>query len=358
MEPETYSLRDPDPPPWDAPGLPVEDAVAAEHPAVASMLAFEQDFMDRLLHHFARQCSSRIELVDVGCGIGRLHYRYGIKTADPGTASLSDSIRLERIRRQDPSLAFDSELAAKLARVSGIDFSAHQLNRVEGRLVEAGLSNMLRSRLQMRTGSIQSLESQFPETLPLVVSMCNSIGLLPSPNGAAALFRSVRRMVEPSKGIAVISAFRRGAVVTHALPVYESLIHLFGQARWLHPGDFVGMRYRQKAQRHKSVRDPDQTVIVDVYDCEGNLVKEQHTLTRIPDEVAKAVETGHIRTVGDYHTHWYGEEQVASWISEYWSGIRHYHLTGKGLDPERGEAIQLAVLDASGLFEGLLESWG
>ncbi len=357
MEPEAFSLRDPDPPPWEAPGIAVEDDMAAEHPAIASMLAFEHEFMDRLLHHVASQSSGRIELVDIGCGIGRLHYRYGIKTADPRSASLSDSIRLERIRSKDPSLAFDPDLAARLARVSGVDFSAHQLSRVEGRLVEAGLSNMLRSRLLMRTGSIQSLQLQFPETMPLVVSMCNSIGLFPSPNGAAALFRSVRRMVEPSKGMAVISAFRRGAVATHALPLYESLIHLFGQARWLHPGEFVGMRYRQKAQRHKSVRDPDQTVVVDVYDCDGNLVKEQHTLTRIPDEVAKAVGTGHIRTVGDYHTHWYGEEQVAAWMQEHWAGLRHYHLAGKRLDPERGEAIQLAVLDASGLFDGLLESW-
>jgi hypothetical protein len=175
--------------------------------------------------------------------------------------------------------------------------------------------------------------------------------------GAVALFKSLRRTVEAAGGIAIISCYRQKAIESFALGNYESTMNVSGQPRWLKPDTYAGPEYLKIPRYFKRAHDPSDSIIVDVYESEGKLVKEGFELQRDPEAVKYTMETGHIRMHSDYESHWYSFEQFDEWIEEFWSGSQAYHLAGNAIDCIRAQPVQLAVYDPANRLEELFNSW-
>lgn len=347
---------------WDSCASVYEREIVRGHPDILAYEAFEEDFLDRVLCFLAGRCHLPLHLVDVGCGSGRLHVRYGLKTMRGERLSQPDIARMRRARAGRVDLDYDPALGGEagtgvLARIGGIDFSSEMIVLARGKLEDAGFGELLKSRAWFRAQSAFDLEAMDAQPLPVLVTVCNSIGVMQGPDGAQELFRSLRRAVEPAGGIAIISAYRREAVVSHALGNYESTMNVSGQPRWLAPRTYSGKRYTLVARRYKRAWDPDRSIVVDVFDGEGNRVRDGLVLTRVTREVEKAVQTGHIRTWTDYESHWYGYQTFEKWIDAHWGREASWHIAGSSLDALRAEPAQLAIYDPQRRLANLLARW-
>lgn len=343
---------------WDACATTYETRIVQGHPDVLAYEAFEEDLLDRILLYLVREQGTKIHLYDVGCGSGRLHLRYGMKTADMANLPPQDAEKVRCLRLFRSDYAFDHCLAERLHSIGGLDFSVKMLETAEEKLRNSGLADLIGIRLLLEQGSAFELQPMNAEPLPIAVSVCNSVGVMQGPDGAAELFKSMRRAVEDGGGIAIISGYRREAVENFALGNYESTMDVCGQPRWVAPDTYAKAQYQQVPHYYKRAHDSDQSVIVDVFDREGKLVKAGHVLQRDPDAVRHTIITGHIRTHTDYESRWYSFEQFDNWIAEHWSGCTAYHLAGAQIDALRGEPAQFAILDIQGLIGRLLERWG
>jgi SAM-dependent methyltransferase len=265
--------------------------------------------------------------------------------------------RVRSSRATQPGCAYESIVADRLRAVEGIDFSAEMIALAKEKLAEAGLGRLIGNRLRLVRGSAFELTPMDPEPLPVLVSVCNSIGVMQGPDGAVRLFRSMRRAVEEAGGIAIISAYRKEAVSSFALGNYETTMDVCGQPRWLEPDTYAGPDYVQVPWGYKRAHDTDRKVTVNVLDRHGKLVLKGHDLWRNAQEVARTIDSGHIRTYSDYESRWYSFEQFGTWIEELWGGYQSYHLAGKALDTLRAEPAQLAILDPRRRLEELLARW-
>lgn len=310
---------------WNECAPVYERQVVAGHPDIAAYEAFEEDFLDALLCHLAATQPRPIMLYDIGCGSGRLHLRYGRLLASGA-----------------------SVLAERLASVGGLDFSAEMIALARRKLAENDLASLEPDQLWFVEGSAFELEPMPDAQLPVLVSLCNSVGVMQGPAGAASLFQSMRRAVEQAGGIALISAYRRRAVPTHALGNYESTMDVSGQPRWLTPDDYASGEYVQVPRAYKRAYDPTPTIDVDVFTRSMEPVCPGHRLERDPDAVAEVVRTGHIQTYSDYESRWYSFEQFDRWIEAHWCGAPSYHLAGASLDVLRAAPAQFALFDAGG----------
>lgn len=340
---------------WDACANTYEDRIVGGHPDVLAYEHFEEDLLDRVLLFLARDCERKLRLCDVGCGSGRLHLRYGLKTATVSRLSAEDASRVSRLRATNPAYAYDAVLSSQLDSIEGVDFSNEMLAIAKNKLCEAGLGTFLRTRLKLEQGSAFDLQPMAAEPTPVVVCVCNSIGVMQGPDGAAELFESVKRAVAPAGGVAIISAYHRDAVGTYALGNYESTMDVCGQPRWLVPDTYAGPEYQQVPLGYKRAYDPRSTLEVEVRDRRGNVVLPSHQLIRSEQAVADTLRSGHIRTYTDYESFWYSFELFDSWIASHWSGYKALHLAGRDLDALRGEPAQLAILDPAGQLTGLFE---
>ncbi len=340
---------------WDACASVYEDRIVGGHPDVTAYEAFEEDLLDRILLHLAREHGGTFALHDIGCGSGRLHLRYALKTVDAASLGEDEARRIGFIRGANPAYTPDAVLARCMPIISGIDFSEEMLQIAREKIRAAGLGRMLGDRLVFEHGSAFELEPLASEPLPVVVSVCNSVGVMQGPGGAIELFKSIRRAVERAGGIGIISGYRREAVRGFALGNYESTMDVCGQPRWLEPDTYASHRYTQVPRCYKLARDRDPSVVVDVYDSDGKPVKNGHVLTRDARRVDQTVETGHIRTHSDYESHWYSFELFDEWIAAHWSGVNAYHIAGVELDALRAEPAQIAVLDPNALLRELFE---
>ena len=335
---------------WDACASVYEDRIVGGHPDVMAYEAFEEDLLDRILLRLARGQDRTLELHDVGCGSGRLHLRYALKTIDTSELPGAVAQRIHFLRGANSAYAFDSILAASIRRISGIDFSRQMLDIARDKIRAAGLERLLGDKLVFEHGSAFDLEPLDDEPLPVVVSVCNSVGVMQGPTGAVELFKSIRRAVEHAGGIGIISGYRREAIEDFALGNYESTLDVCGQPRWLVPDTYADAHYTQVPRSYKRARDPNPTVTVDVCNLEGETVKSDHVLTRDVLRVEQTIETGHIRTHSDYESHWYAFDLFDEWIAEHWSGVNAHHLAGVELDALRGEPAQIAIIDPGGLL--------
>lgn len=343
---------------WDACAQSYEEHIVGGHPEVAAYEAFEEDLLDRILLYLIRDCGRRVHLFDVGCGSARLHCRYGIQISEEGDLSGPDRERIRALRAVHPQVRFDSELARGLDSIGGLDFSAEMIALAQRKLNASGLESLLNwKRLWLRQGSAFDLSPMKKDPLPVAVTLCNSIGVMQGPEGAKELFRALRRAVEDAGGLALISAYRREAVASHALGNYESTLSVSGQPRWLCPETYASDDYVQIPRGYKWAHDPDPTLTVDVLDREGHPVRRGHTLWRDPQAVARTIQTGEIRTFTDYESNWYGFDQFEHWIEALWPAGKTWHLEGSRLDALRAEPVQLAILDPEARLKPLVERW-
>lgn len=342
---------------WDTCASVYEDRIVGGHPDVTAYESFEEDLLDRVLLYLARERKKQLYLYDVGCGSGRLHLRYAMKTTSAVQLPPSDARVLTKARQVHPSYAFDPLLAERIVSVGGVDFSAQMLELAKAKLRANGLGSRLDHGLYFDRGSAFELQPMDREPFPVAISVCNSVGVMQGPEGAIELFKAMRRAVENAGGIAIISGYRREAVATFALGNYESTMDVSGQPRWLTPDEYATSSYMQVPRAYKRAHSTDSCVVVDVRAADGTLVKEGHVLTRDKDAVRRTVETGHIRTYTDYTSHWYAFDAFETWINAHWPASQSYHIAGRDLDVLRGEPIQLAILDMNGELKGLLQRW-
>ena len=343
---------------WDACAEAYEDHIVSGHSDIAAYEAFEEDLLDRILLHLIRDKGRRVRLLDVGCGSGRLHLRYGLKAVDASRLPEDDAALVRRARATAAAYAPEPHLRTGLSNVDGLDFSRSMIEMARRKLVEAGLGNAVEPHLGLECGSAFDLQPLESDPLPVAVSVCNTVGVIQGPAGAAKLFDSMRRCVESAGGIAIITGYRRSAIPDFALPGYESTMSVSGQPVWLGPDTYAGSEYVQVPRAYKRAYDPDPTVTVDVFLRDGSPVARGHTLTRRADAVRETCNSGHIRTHTDYESRWYSIEQFREWIRAYWGEERSRHIAGGRLDSLRAAQTQIAVLDCGGLLEDLPARWG
>ena len=342
---------------WNECAGTYEERIVCGHPDVLAYESFEEDFLDRTLSFLAREQDQSLGLYDVGCGSGRLHLRYGLKVTSTAGLPEADGRRVSAERKRHDAYAYDPLLAEKLAYVGGLDFSSEMLALATNKLRDAGLESMLGPRLRLERASAFDLAPMAGAVVPVVVCVCNSIGVMQGPEGAEKLFASIERAVGSVGGIGVISAYRKEAVGSHALGNYESTMDVCGQPKWLTPDTYAGARYRKVPKGYKRAHDPSDFIEVDVFDQDGSLVAESQRLVRSADLVRRTTESGHIQTHTDYESRWYSFAQFEAWMASRWAGHKAWHLLGAELDVMRGEPAQIAILDPRERLTGLFQRW-
>lgn len=341
---------------WDACAKAYEAAIVLGHPDVTAYEHFEEDLIDRMLLFLIRDLKQEIHLYDVGCGTGRLHLRYGLKSLDPSTRDPESMVC--RLQTMNAHFQYAPIIAPGLKRVGGVDFSTEMLELARRKIACAGLEDILDTRLYFEQGSAFELQPFPPMPMPVVVTLCNSIGVMQGPEGAQLLFQAMRRAVEDAGGIAIISAYCREAVADYALGNYESTMDASGQPVWLTPDTYASTEFIQQPKAYKRAGDRSDRILVDVYDLEGASIKKEHMLYRDPDAVAETIASGHIRTYHEYESRWYATEQFHDWITQWWPEKQSWHIAGRSLDALRGAPAQLAILDAGNHLRPFFERLG
>ena len=339
---------------WNECASVYEKQIVSGHPDITAFENFEEDLLDRLLRYLAESQNRPIKLMDIGCGSGRLHIRYGAKTLDPKYIDKSNPFI--RFKQANPDLAYDDVIASRLKEIWGIDFSEKMLDLAKNKIKKTGLDSNKNIPLKLEQGSAFELNPESQDILPVAVCLVNSISVMQGPEGAQELFKSMRNAVEDAGGIAIISCYQREYIQSYGLGQYESTLDVSGQPWWMVPDTYASNSYIHKSRSYKHAYDPDPDLIVDVFDRQCNLIKKGFKLTRDPRRTAKVIETGHIRTHTDYASHWYGYDLIDSWIKTYWSK-NSYHIPTKKLDVLRAEPAQLAVLDSGRNLDDILQRW-
>jgi len=340
---------------WDECAETYERQIVGGHPDILAFEEFEEDLLDRLLRHLSLKQDKPIKLMDIGCGSGRLHIRYGAKTKS--IAELPITHPLVNFKDGNSKLAFDPDLAKALNEVWGIDFSQNMIDLAENKLVETGLRFHPGIELTFEQGSAFQLSEQPGSVLPLAICLVNSIGVMQGSEGANALFSSMRRAVEKAGGIAIISCYQGEYIDSYALGQYESTMDVSGQPAWMSPDTYASPEFKKVPRQYKLAHSNDSGLVVDVFDMNDNLIEKGYKLTRDKDKTAKTIQTGDINTHSNYKSHWYSYNEIEQLIKEHWSGSHSYHIKTQDLDMLRAEPAQLAILDCSGHFGSIFKRW-
>jgi len=297
-----------------------------EHPDVVAFKGFEEKILDKILFHLAKEQNRPIRLIDIGCGTGRLHLRYGQQVHIP-----------------------------KLRNVFGIDFSKKMLDLAIEKIKKAGINKIATPALSFKQGSAFDFEAEPINSIQVAVNLNNTIGTMQGQKGAVKLFQTLNRFVENTKGIAIISCYMKKYIETYALPQYESSLYICGQPIWLKPDTYSTNKYKQLSIQYKKAYSNDPFLKVDVYDIQGNLIKKNHVLKRDPDLVKQTIESGVIRTFSNYKSHWYSFQMIDNLIKIFWDS-KSYHVQAKELDPKNAEQGQLAILDYGNHLQNFFET--
>lgn len=324
---------------WDECATVYEDRIVDGHPDILNYELMEERFLDELLQYLAKKQNRPIRLMDIGCGSGRLHLRYGTMI----NKILSEGSKTKAL------------LAERLDEIWGIDFSEKMLRLAQQKLDDASI--IVGPKLSLEQGSAFDLKPESDAALPLAICLVNSIGVMQGPSGAGKLFKALRRSVEQANGIAIISCFQQEYVAKYALGQYESTLDVSGQPCWLQPETYASTQYTQKARNYKLAGDPDEELTVDVFDRTGTLVKQGHRLKRDPRLVEQVIKTGDIRTFHDYRSQWYSYGLMDEWMQAAW-GENGIHFKTSKIDPEKAEHGQFICFDPAGLLRSFLDQRG
>jgi len=340
---------------WDECAETYERQIVGGHPDITAFENFEEDLLDKLLRHVAENQSKPIKLMDIGCGSGRLHLRYGAKTKN--TKAIKNNEQLKFYIQQHPHLNYEPSLALNLKEVWGIDFSHKMLNIAKDKLKSAGLFNSSKPKLTFEQGSAFELKPESENLFPISVCLVNSIGVMQGKAGAEQLFISMKKAVEKAKGLAIISNYQKEYIESYALGQYESTLDVSGQPIWLSPDTFSSEEYQLIPQNYKLAHSKDQRLKVSVYDKDGKYVTQELVLKRDKAKVEEMKKTGEIKTYTDYESNWYGFDIMNEWIKKHW-GDKTYHIKTKEIDSLRAEPAQLSIYDPSGILKNFFERLG
>jgi len=342
---------------WDECAEDYEQSIVSGHPDVIAYEEFEEDFFDRVLIHLMRDRGESIHLYDVGCGSARLHLHYGLKSTNADKLDEDESKVLRRLRRKNVRHCYDPVFNEQLKRVGGLDFSEEMINIATQKLQLAGLGQSMEDRLYLEVGSAFELEPFASEPVPMLVSICNSIGVMQGPAGAKQLFRSMRRAVEKAGGIAIISCYRRAAIPSFALGNYESTMNVSGQPLWLVPDTYADVRYTKMPHSYKRAFDSQENIEVDVFDQDGTRIAQNFELKRDPEAVEEMIRSGHVQMHSEYESRWYSFDQIEEWIFRYWGEEHTFHFAGEDIDCVRGLPMQYAIYDPADRLSTLFKRW-
>jgi len=330
---------------WDECAEEYEQSIVSGHPDVIAYEEFEEDFFDRLLIYLMRDQQQNVHLYDVGCGSARLHLHYGLKSTNADLIDEDDSAVVRRMRKKNARHGYDPVFNKRLQKIGGLDFSEEMITIAEEKLQLAGLGECFTDRLYLEVGSAFEMEPFAEQPMPLLVSVCNSIGVMQGPAGAKQLFRSMRKAVERAGGIAIISSYRRAAIPTFALGNYESTMNVSGQPLWLEPDTYADVRYTKMPHQFKRAHDASTTIEVDVFDQDGTRLERNFKLQRNAEAVEEMIKNGHVQMHSEYESRWYAFDQIEEWIERYWGEENTFHFAGEDLDCVRAEPMQFAIYD-------------
>ena len=325
MKEELQSQYQTDKKVWDACAETYEEQIVSGHPDVLAYEDFEERTLDNILLYIGEHVRKPVKLIDVGCGSGRLHIRYGKNIKIP-----------------------------VLEKVTGIDFSNKMLELARNKIDKFGLNDLFYPQLELVQGSAFELQPESSTYLPVVVNLINSIGVMQGSQGAHKLFKAMRRCVEQANGIAIISCYRKEYIEQYALPQYESTLNVCGQPIWLKPDTYGSDKYTLVPKYYKRAKTNDLTIEVEVYE-NNKLIKPLFLLFRDKEITRETIESGRIQTYSNYESSWYSFRQFDHWIAEFWNGLPTYHIPTNKIDPKNAEAGQLAVLDAGNHLKGFFK---
>ena len=326
---------------WNHCASTYEQRIVRGHPDVTAYESFEHSMLEKLVLFLTRECGSNLAVYDFGCGSGRIH-----------------QLLIPFLPAASGNGAWDAPGSGRVLQVGGVDFSEKMIAIALENLKESGMGGLYPEYLSYDVGSAFDVQPYTGNAVPLAVSVCNSIGVMQGPEGAAQLFRTMGNHVRERRGIALISCYRREAVAGYALGNYESTMDVCGKPVWLQPADYGDGSYTLVPKYYKRACDESPEITVDVMDGQGNCIERDVVLTRDAIAVREVIKTGEIRTGTDYQSHWYSDGQVQQWMREYWNGATLWHIPGSRLDRLRGEPAQLAIADFSGAFAPLAGRWG
>jgi hypothetical protein len=101
----------------------------------------------------------------------------------------------------------------------------------------------------------------------------------------------------------------------------------------------------------------DSSIIVEVLDQKGKIVKKDHQLTRNQQKTMTVLDTGHITTFSNYESNWYSFEQIEKWVDQFWGKKKSFHFKCKKIDMVRAEPSQMAIYDPGNHLNDLFKYW-
>ncbi len=340
---------------WDECAETYERQIVGGHPDILAYEEFEEDFLDRMIRYLAEKQQRPVKLMDIGCGSGRLHLRYGAKTES--IVNLADTHPLVSLKKGSPGFAYDPVLARSLTEVWGIDFSRKMIDLAEDKLEKMGLEANTGKKLTFSQGSAFELEEQPKDILPVAICLVNSIGVMQGVEGANELFKSMRRAVGPAHGIAIISCYQQEYIESYGLGQYESTMDVSGQPVWLQPDDYASSGFKQIPAEYKLAHSNEDKLAVDVFDMNDRLIRKDHVLARDPEITRQTIETGDINTHSEYKSHWYGYEHISELMDMHWGTGKSRHIRTQSLDILRAEPAQMAIFDPGDHLQDLFKAW-
>ncbi|MBN1761134.1 MAG: hypothetical protein JW863_22590, partial [Chitinispirillaceae bacterium] len=272
---------------WDRCADTYEQQIVRGHPDVTAYESFEHSVMERMALFLTRDCGTDLAVYDFGCGSGRIH-RF-LTSFLPASKAAAD-------KNRDVS----DQCRGMVRHVGGVDFSENMITLALKNLEDAGMKHLHPAYLSYDVGSAFDVPPYTGNALPLAVSVCNSIGVMQGPEGAAKLFESMGRYVREQKGIALISCYCREAVAGYALGNYESTMDVCGQPAWLEPDTWAREGYTIVPRYYKRAYDASPEITVDVFDTNGICIQRGVVLIRDEAKVRTTVETGQIETCTEY----------------------------------------------------------